>query len=233
LRSFARMALRLQIELPMTNLIKLKRLSFSAVLLVALFALPASADTFSLGLGNPDISGYPGPYAEVAVNLVGSTASVTFSALDSSPWHYLFGDGGSVALNVNGSFVVSGMTWSGQPQLNPSAPSLFVDGAGNEDGWGTFNLRISNNGGFKEAVKTLSFTLTGGSWSSASDVLTANANGAKAAAHIFVANSDWTNTGVTGFAADGGTNRVPDGGTTALLLGLALGAGGVVLRRKA
>jgi VPDSG-CTERM motif len=71
-----------------------------------------------------------------------------------------------------------------------------------------------------------------GTWANAGAVLLANVQGALAAAHIFVAqliDGQLVNVNVTGFAANGGA-QVPDGGMTVMLLGMALGALGVVRR---
>jgi hypothetical protein len=62
---------------------------------VACFGLQqAKADTFSfnLGVGNPAISGYPGPYASVTVNRTNSTnATITFTSLTAAGNIYLMG----------------------------------------------------------------------------------------------------------------------------------------------
>ena len=200
-------------------------------------AASASADTITyiLDAGNAGISGYTGPYGEISVTLTDSnTATITMTAYSTASNIYLFGDGGSVGLNTNGSATfntgsVSGIT---QPQNSPVAPILTSGGAGNEDGWGSFNFTLNNFDGFKNAFATLTFTIdkTSGTWANAADVLTANADGNTVAAHIFVANSDGSNTGSTGFATDGGTS-VPDGGSTVTLLGSALVAFSLLRRR--
>jgi hypothetical protein len=69
----------------------------------------------------------------------------------------------------------------------------------------------------------------------ANTVLIANdaTHNAFAAAHIFVTlNPADPNNGalVTGFAANGGGVSIPDGGTTVMLLGMALGALGTARR---
>src|SRR5947209_5423010 len=111
-----------------------------------------------------------------------------------------------------------------------------------------FNLTVGNSGlsGFPGPYATvdvhlvdpthatISFTLTNtsGTWASDTTVLVANAQGAFAAAHIFVTTSpaNASNSAlVTGFAANGGST-VPDGGTTVMLLGAALGALGMARR---
>jgi len=107
--------------------------------------------------------------------------------------------------------------------------------AGNEDGFGSFNLRIRSFDGFSHSSDTITFTLTNtsGTWASAADVLTNNANGFDAAAHIFVTTSpaNASNSALaTGFAGEGGGVVAPDGGTTVMLLGVALGALGMARR---
>ncbi len=212
---------------------RIPKLALGALCAIALAAQPAKANiiTYTLGAANPGISGYTGPYGTVQINLTSSTsATITFTALDSSGGqHFLFGDGGSVGLNVNGTFSVSGITAPTGPQQGANAPGPWTVTSGNEDGFGHFNLSLDNFDGFSSAVRTVSFTLTDllGTWGSASDVLALNSQGLLAAAHIFVANADYSNTGATGYAAD----SVPDGSSTVALLGGAL-AGIGVIRRK-
>jgi hypothetical protein len=96
------------------------------------------------------------------------------------------------------------------------------------------NQTVNDFDGFSHAMTTLSFTLTrlSGTWANAGSVLIANLQGALAGAHIFVAqliNGQLVNTNVTGYAANGGA-QVPDGGTTVMLLGAALGALGMARR---
>ena len=95
--------------------------------------------------------------------------------------------------------------------------------------WGAFNNTNTMFNGFSTAVSGVTFTLTrsSGMWGSAASVLLANANNQFAAAHIFItlAPGNRSNGAIyTGFAS------VPDGGTTVMLLGVALGALGIVRR---
>src|SRR5438045_311445 len=71
-------------------------------------------------------------------------------------------------------------------------------------------------------MSTLTFTVTNShgaaQWASDADVLAFNTNCSDATAHVYS-----TSSGKTGFAAEGeGTHPVPDGGATAVLLGLGL-----------
>jgi len=216
----------------MTLFKKLLPLAVLTTIMLGFGVQPAGANLLTLGLPNSGISGYTGPYATVNISLTDSThAAITFTALDSAGGqHFLMGDGGSVGLNVNGTVTASSITAPQGPQFSSSAPILSLGGAGNEDGFGSFNFTLNNFDGFGYAFRTVSFTLTNtsGTWANDLAVLTANESGYLAAAHIFVANADYTNTNDTGYATN---SSVPDGGTTASLLGLALAVGGFLSRR--
>src|SRR6266481_5295995 len=103
--------------------------------LLAFAAQPARADSisFSLVTGNSALTPYPGPYGSVLVNLTDSThATVTFTANTG----FLFGDGGTAGVNVNAaSWTVGSITGSGLGPLSDA-------GAGNEDGFKSFNQTI-------------------------------------------------------------------------------------------
>ncbi len=211
----------------------------AAAFLLVLAVQPSRADviTLDLGIGNSAISGYPGPYAGVEINLADDDthATITFTSLVDSGNIYLLGDGGSVAVNVNATNWTLG-TITGANAGTGFTPGPWSDrGAGNEDGFGLFNQTIKSFDGFTHSSDTISFILTNtsGTWASAADVLAPNSLGYLAAAHIFVT-SDPANTSngalATGYAANGGST-VPDGGMTVTLLGLALAVMGVVARR--
>ncbi len=185
-------------------------------------------------MGNPDLNGYSSPYGTLTVtlNTAGTAATFAFTAATgtgpSGAVQYLFGDGGSVGLNVNGAFSWDGtFTGVNQPQSGAQFPS-FTQTSGNEDGFGSFNFSLDNFDGYHYAFQSLTLTLTG-SWANVNSVLIGNNLGFFAAGHIFVTTDNYqTNTGVTGYAANGG--QVPDGGTTVMLLGAALGALGMARR---
>jgi VPDSG-CTERM motif len=212
----------------------MKKLKYITPVLIAIacFGLQQAkaTTTYDLTQGNSAISGYPAPYGTVTVNLVGNTATITFTAANTAAYQYLFGDGGSAAVNVNGAFTLGAITGTQLPGFGPTTYSN--GGAGNVDGWGQFNLTINSNDGYTSSSNMITFTLTG-SWANDASVLTANANGSFVAAHIFVAAFPADpNAGAlaTGFASNGGAVNTPDGGTTVMLLGVALGALGMARR---
>jgi hypothetical protein len=195
----------------------------------------ADSISFKLSVGNSAISGYPGPYASVTVNRTDSThATITFTSLTAAGNIYLLGDGSSVAVNVNATSWALG-TITGSNAGTGFTPGPYSNGgSGNVDGFGVLNQTINSFDGFTHSSGSISFTLTntGGTWGSANQVLIANAQGAMAGAHIFVTLSPANAKNgalATGFAANGGA-QVPDGGTTVMLLGVALGVLGMVRR---
>ncbi len=215
------------------------KIKYIAAVLIAIAGLglqQAKADfIFNLTVPNSGISGFPGPYATVDVHLVDSThATISFTSLTNGGNIYLFGAVNAVDVNVNattwtiGSFVAtnSGTGFTPGPLSN--------GGSGTVDGFGVLNQTVNSFDGFTHTSNFISFTLTNtsGTWLSDTTVLVANNQGVFAAAHIFVTTSpaNASNSALaTGFAANGGST-VPDGGTTVMLLGAALGALGMARR---
>ena len=204
---------------------------FITVLVVGLLMIPiwASADLiFNLGTGNSDISAYSGPYAQVDVHLTDSThATITFKSLTNSGNIYLLGDGSSAAVNVNASSWTLGSIITGSNAGTGFTPGPWSgDGSKNVDGFGVFNQTIKSDDGFTSSSDTISFSLTdnSGTWADAGSVLTGNADGWLAAAHIFVTSSPANAENgavVTGFAS--GVTQVPEPGTILLLITGLLG----------
>jgi hypothetical protein len=214
------------------NKIKYVVATLLAVAGIGLNQAKADMYGFDLGQGNPAVSGYPGPYVHVDVNRTDAThATITFTSLTNSGNIYLLGDGGSVAVNVNATSWTIG-TFTGSNAGTGFTPGPYSDGgAGNEDGFGSFNQTVNSFDGFTHSSDTISFILTNtsGTWANVMDVLAANADGFYAAAHIFVT-TDPANASNGALATGFVTNGVPDGGATVMLLGMALGALGMVRR---
>ncbi len=197
----------------------------------------AKADTvtYYLAVGNTGISTYSGPYASVTVNRTsGMTATITFTSLTNSGNIYLMGDGSSVAVNVNATSWTLGTITGSNAGAGFSPGPYSNSGSRQVDGFGVLNQTITSFDGFTHSSSTITFSLTNtsGKWASAAQVLIANASGVFAAAHIFVtsypANAQ-NGALATGFAANTGA-QVPDGGTTVMLLGMALGVLAVARR---
>jgi hypothetical protein len=218
----------------MTN--KLKYIAAILIGIAGLGLQQAKAISYNLGAPNSAISPYPGPYVTLTVTLIDSThAMLTYTSNTVGGYTYLMGDGGSVAANVNAtSFSVGTVTATG---ANAGfTPTVIGTSSGQEDGLGNMNLQVNLFDGYTNSASSVSFILTNnsGSWMNANKVLTNNANGFLAGAHIFVASAPANAANgalATGFAGNGGINTpVPDGGTTVMLLGMALGMLGMARR---
>jgi len=201
----------------------MKKLKYIAPILIAVACLgfqQAKADTkdYTLTTSNSPGTLGTGPFGNVNVNLTSSTtATITFTAASG----YLFVDGGSAAVNVNATSWTIGTFFSNGETVSDA-------GAGNEDGFGSFNQKVSMQDS-SNGASTISFVLTntsGGTWASAVNVLAFNGNNWLVAAHIQIQNG----TGNTGFAAGPSGGTITDGGTTVMLLGAALGALGMARR---
>lgn len=202
---------------------------FVALLLVCPTAVLADTFSSTLDTGNSAISGFTGPFGTVSVDLTSSTtALITFTSLTNSGNIYLFGDGGSVDVNINAtSSTISGITGSNAGTGFTSGGPFTAAGSGNVDGFGVFNQTIDTFDGFTHSSDTISFTVTdnSGTWASASNVLTPNSDGFDAAAHIFVTSSPANAANgaiVTGFAAESGGPVTAPEPSSVFLLGAGL-----------
>ena len=190
-----------------------------ALLWTGLAASQVSADsiTFNLGVPNAGLAPFPTPYGTVGVNRTSTTAAtITFNGLTTGGFTYFFGQNNALDVNVNAATFTLGLT--------TPASLDDVHGSGNVSAFGVFNLTLDNSPGFANRFSTGSFDLTNasGTWASASDVLVANSDGFRAAAHIVVtATSCGDAACVTGFAGDGGLAPTPEPATL-LLLGSSL-----------
>jgi hypothetical protein len=135
------------------------------------------------------------------VDLNSSTeATITFT----SEGTYQFGDSHIVATEINASTFTEAFS---SESFGGSSISDFKDfGSGQVDGFGSFNL-FANDKDFGVGVDTFVFTVTntGGTWASAGDVLTMNANNFDAAAHIRPGSN-----GTTFFVGEGTGQVVPE-----------------------
>jgi protein with PEP-CTERM/exosortase system signal len=229
---------------PNIDMNKVKYIIAALIGVAALGFQQAKADTFSFNLTSPnsDISGFAGPYVHAVVTTNGTNvATVTFTSLTKNGNIYLMGDGSTMALNVSAALsgatvTASGNSGTGFTTTGPFTVTTNIAGGAQVDGKGRFNLTVDTFDGFSHSLDsiTLSLTKSSGTWASASTVLINNLAGFFAASHIFVTTfpANAANGAiVTGFAGNGpGTPGVPDGGATVMLLGVALGALGMVRR---
>jgi PEP-CTERM motif-containing protein len=216
---------------------KLMWMAAIAAIGVVLAAQPAGATLMlSLGVGNPALSGFAGPYGSVSVSQLDAThAQIVFLGNTVAGNEYLFGDGGSVAVNLKGGAFNITATGFSHPGFTPGPISF--PGPGSEDGFGNFTFKVDDFDGYTHSFFKVQLDiegLFGTTFASDSDILTPNGSGFLAGAHIFVTTAPADPAGsalVTGFAADGGTPTIPEP-TTMLLLGLGLAGAGVVRRRR-
>jgi hypothetical protein len=186
----------------------------------------AAPYVFDLFQGNAAIvgGGGAGPYAMVTVNLLTSTsATVTFDALG----QYALMDGGSAAVNINGTASVTG--FSGTKALGATQATYSNGGPGNEDGFGNFELSVNSSDGWasRSAEIVMDLAATGGTtWASADQVLEDNSDGWYAAAHI-----GYSGGSITGYAASNGQGSIPEPMSIALLGAGLIGLGALRIGR--
>jgi hypothetical protein len=209
----------------MDQINSMKKTTVTAGVLIAgaLILSAGSASAISYTLDNFNTSGYAGPYGTVSVVLDSANkATITFTSENG----YLFLDGSSDAVNVNAASFTPAFIGDNAP----AGSAAFGDfSTGQVSEWGDFNLILDQgNASPSDRASTISFSVTdnSGTWASDADVLDANGDGYTVAGHIIVPGG-----GYTGYAANGQTNNVPDGGSTGLLLAGAVSAIGMIRRK--
>lgn len=168
----------------------------AGVVIIAPFSWPAHADMITNFLSNGDatISGFPGPYASVTLDLkTSTTVNVRFQALENYTIE-------AAVLNINAtSFTVSlPVVSNSYPNFTPvlCCAAIGSGGVGDPvDNLGRFDLILANFGdlvAFKNSSTTIEFTVTdhSGTWSSAMDVLSDNDLGLNAATFVYVCSTN-------------------------------------------
>jgi hypothetical protein len=217
----------------------MKTLKFVPPILIAVACLglqQAKADTSTFFLGSSNVGGFNNiNMVQVSITTNGTnraTVSFTSQTANVGGTNYIFMIGSNSAFDLNTSALATTGNYAFTQPINGgfSPPSVTgPNGSGQVGPWGAFNNTNDMFNGFSTAVSGVTFTLTrnSGVWGSAANVLLWNANNQVAAAHIFItlAPGNRSNGAIlTGFAS------VPDGGTTVMLLGVALGGLGLVRR---
>jgi hypothetical protein len=209
---------------------KLLAAAAAGALSLAIAGAASATITFTLNEGNPDISGFPGPYGTVDVTRTSSTtANIVFTS--ATPQFYFLG-AQAADVNVNAtSWTLSALTENGAGTISAEA----ANNPGNVDGHGFFNQKTDLTDGFTDRSTLISFTLTNTgatTWADDASVLAANGSGNFVAAHIGVCTTTpCTAFASTGFATDGPPGVIPEPGTWAMMI-LGFGGMGAMLRRR-
>ena len=191
------------------------------------FGTPTNPST--LNFSNGEGTGTYGTVTVTSLNVLTQTATITFQANTAGGFYFLDGNIVDVNLVGNSATLVAGSV------IETPAPGSVSDFSSVQynqqvDGFGKFTV-VLNNSSANNQIMTITFQVTntsGTQWTSTSNVLAFNTQGWDAAAHYIDPAHTVPN---TFFAGEGGTGSfVPDGGTTVMLLGIGLGALGVVRR---
>jgi hypothetical protein len=207
-------------------------------LLGATHASAGIVTTLTLTNPNSAVSPYPGPYGTVTINLVDSThATIALSAANDGTHFYSFGADGALGFNVNAtSWTMSNLAGSNSGS-GFSGNNLSDGGAGNEDGFGSFNQTVNEFDGYGWSLTSISLKLANnsGTWASSDSVLAPNASQHLAAGHIFVSSTqNFSSAVATGFVTNGPPSAVPEPSTLiGGCLGCAMALGYGLRRRRA
>jgi hypothetical protein len=181
----------------------------------------AQSDTILTGqsvFNQSNTPGETGPFAVLNISLDVTTQTATFDFVGLGNYNFI--DTHAIGLDLNSTLV------NNFQLLIDSDFKQFNLGAGqNVDGFGTFNFTIDdNNASTLEHEIEFSLHDNGGpAWNSINDVLVFNPN-FDAVAHVNFGD------GNTGFISESGTFSTPDGGSTVMLLGIALSGIGLARR---
>ena len=226
------------------NYFKLSVALAALVVLIGLGATRAKADsiTYNITVPNTALGALTPPYATVEVTLTSATtATVTFTSQMNNDTLFVMGGTNAAGVNVNASSWTIGSFSATNFESGFTPGPLSDGGSQNVSSFGVFNQTVVSFDGFQHSSTTISFVLTntGGTWASAADVLTPNADGHVAEIHGFACTDigettqDCTAVLVTGFATDGSSSQVPEPASIALFgSGLMTLAGMIRKRRK-
>jgi hypothetical protein len=204
---------------------KVKYITAVLIALVGLGLQQAKATVFQPSTFTSQLNTGPnnttGNFGTVVVVLTSpTTATITFTSNTANNFFFIDTNAANVQVNATSFTEAIG---------TDTAFKEFQFG-NTVNGFNTFNLNVINNDGAADKVSTISFTVTdtSGTFTNASTVLALNAGGFDAAAHVIDENG--AASPPTFFVAEVPGVFVPDGGTTAMLLGAALSALGLVGR---